>query len=366
VTSGDKRDLFERGESIEVPLGKIESELSSLWRQAAEPVPGEKPRAISRACLWTLLLRVEGEQMFVAAKRLVDDISVHVPARVIVMHVEPERDDAPIRSWVEANWRKSGHGDSGSDEVTLWASGEAVDRLPPLVRSLLVTDVPVAMLWWGKPPGKHAAARELLADIDRLIVDSRQLTSEAQFADYEQLSIARPDLELVDCAWLGVRPMRGLFAGLFDPPHDPTRLEMLDRVRVISGVIGCQSRALLTIGWLGSRLGWNEIKTDKDAPNLRRWKARRRNGGEVTIELETRNGAIHGVAGLELVAGKDEWTVKRENQCIQVKGPNRPDRVQPVRQHTDAELVVSALGPRGRDPVFRSALSEAVKLVGSK
>ncbi len=367
-TGADSRDKFERGDSIEVPLAKIESELANLWRQSAEPKPGEQPKPISRACLWNLIVRVEGEQMFVAAKRLIDDISAVMPARVIVMHVEPDAPntpDAPVKAWVEANWRKSGHGNSGSDEVTLWAAGAAVDRLPPLARSLMVTDAPVAMLWWGRPPTKNVPARELLHDIDRLIVDTRQLQSESQFAEYEEIAEADPELELVDCAWLGVRPLRGLCAGLFDPPHDAGKLEVLDRVRVVSGVQGCQSRGLLTIGWLATRLGWRDLKREKDAPNVRRWKATRRAGGEVAVELETRiGGATHGVAGLELEAGRDQWIIKRENQCIEVRGPETPDRVQPVRTHTDAELVVSALGPRGRDPVFRAALAEAVKLVG--
>jgi glucose-6-phosphate dehydrogenase assembly protein OpcA len=366
-SGSDRLDTFEKGGAIEVPVAKIETELAALWRQAVQKSGRKNP--VTRACLWNLILRVDSEPRFVEAKKLVDDISAQVPARVIVLHVEDQAPEAPVRAWVEANWRHSGHGDSGSDEVTLWAAGKSVARLPSLVRALRVTDLPTAMLWWGPPPGGHAPARDMLDEIDRLIVDTRKLPSEQGMSQFLEIADARPDLDLVDCAWLGVRPLRGLLAGMFDPPHDPRKLAVLDRVRVISGVTGCQSRALLALGWLASRLGWKDYRKLPDAPGLRRWKAIRPGpgAGEITLELETRTGgASHGVVGLELQAGDEKWIAAREQGRIDVHGPGCQPRVQPVRQHSDAELVVSALGPRGRDAIFKDSLREAVRLVGAK
>lgn len=360
TTDGEKLETFERGGAIEVPVARIEAELAGLWRQAAQSAGKKHP--VTRACLWNLIVRVDSEPMFVAAKPLIDEISKQIPARVILLHTAAADGGDTLRAWVEANWRKSGHGDSGSDEVTLYASGRAVERLPSLVRSLAVTDAPTAMLWWGAPP--QPTTRHLLHEIDRLIVDTRQLPREADLAEYQRISDELPALEVVDCAWLGVRPLRGLCAALFDPPRDPGKLEVLDRVRVISGVSGCQSRALLAFGWLASRLGWRDVRRLADEPSLRRFRATRRAGGQVTLELETRLGkSSHGVAGLELEAAGDRWTLRREEACIEVRGPNIPERVQPVRQHSDAELVATALGPRGRDPIFKDSLREAARLV---
>jgi glucose-6-phosphate dehydrogenase assembly protein OpcA len=356
--SDDRLASFERGDAIEVPLGKIEQELAALWRRAAEPKPGEKPRPITRACLWNLIVRATGEN-FRAAKRLIDDISKYIPARVIVLHSEPGPQDVdkPIRAWVEANWRKDGHVTSGSDEVTLFASGAAIDRLPSAVRALLVTDAPTSMRWWGPPPAATAPSRELLREVDRLIVDTRKVAEESQLADYHRLGEENPELEVVDCAWLGVRPLRGLCAGMFDA--DPSVLERIERVRVISGVTGSQSRALLTLGWLASRLGWSGVRALEAEGKTRRWKI-----GEVNCEIETRtDGPNHGVAGLELESRGEKWIISRANQCIEVHAANAPLRMQPARQHSDADLVVTSLGARGRDPIFRDALAIAAQLV---
>jgi glucose-6-phosphate dehydrogenase assembly protein OpcA len=354
-------ETFEKGGAIEVPVARIEQELANLWRQAAQR---SKVNAITRACLWNLIVRVDTEPLFISAKKLIDDVSAQVPARVILMHTAANDPDAPIRAWVEANWRNLGDVQSGSDEVTLWAAGRRVMHLPSLVRSLLVTDALTALLWWGPPPAQMT--RELLGEVDRLIVDTRKLPDERGMIDYYTIADGQPDLELVDCAWLGVRPLRGLTAGLFD--RDPRKLEVLTRVRIISGVSGCQSRALLFFGWLAARLGWQAPRRIAASGNLRAWKAIRRDGDEVTLELETNlKGPDHGVAGVELEAGlaedKERWVLTRDHGCIEVYGPDASRRVQPVRQHSDAELVVSALGARGRDPIFRASLREAARLV---
>jgi hypothetical protein len=369
VDGGDRVATFERGEALEVPLAKIENELAALWRQAAaRSASGPKRQPVTRACLWNLVLRVEGEDRFRATKRLIDELSDQVPARVILCRAEPTFADGPMRAWVEANWRRpEGGQSSGSDEVTLLAPGGAVSRLPSMVRALLSVDAPTAVLWLeGNELESGRTGDVLLGEVDRLILDSRQFADERTLVDLGRLAAAHPRLELVDLSWLGVRPLRGLCASLFDPPHDPRPLEALDRVRVTSGVAGTQSRSLLTLGWLSARLGWRNLRREAGASGLRRWRGVRRGGGEIVIELGTRtSGASHGVVGLELEAGGAVWTLERDRSCIDVNAPGLPRRLQPVRSHSDVELVVSALGVRGRDPVYREALGQAALLVGA-
>jgi glucose-6-phosphate dehydrogenase assembly protein OpcA len=348
---------FEKGGAIEVAPGRIEAELSSLWRAAAKA----SKTPVTRACLWNFLVRVQGDADFKYAKQLIDDISQRVPARVIVIRPEPSEDEGKIQSWVEANWRRDGHGASGSDEVTLMATGKSVNRLLSLVRSLTITDAPTATMWIGPPPGE--GERDLLKRAERLIIDSRKLPSEAGLPSLARLAQALPGVDLVDLSWLGISPIRGLAASFFD--LDPAPLQKLERVHVSTGVEGTQARALLLLGWLGSRLGWRNYRK-LDGGEVRRWQASRKDGGSLAIELTNdRRGAHHGVNAVTLMAGSDEWSLLRSQSCIDVRGPGLPQRLQPARSHSDAELTVTALGPRGRDPVFRAALEHAAQLVES-
>ena len=171
-------------------------------------------------------------------------------------------------------------------------------------------------------------------------------------------------MDLTDLSWLGISPLRGMCAALFDAPRDPAHLQQLDRVRVVSNIQGTQARGLLCLGWLMARLGWTQPTRLPDAQSSRRWQARRKDGQAVTLELATQPGGKHGVAALALSAGGDTWSLERTD-IICVRGPDVPARAQPARSHTDAELLASALGGRGRDRVFREALGAAVSLVGA-
>ncbi len=359
----ERLQVFERGGAIEVPVGRIENELAALWRRAAEARPGQIPNAVTRACLWNLVVRVRGDADFKHAKDVIDDLSQRIPARTIVMRIEPEGPDE-LRAWVEANWRRREGGGpaSGSDEVTLWASGKAVERVPSLVRSLLYSDAPTAMFWAESLPSPGPIVRELVHQADRLIVDTRRLDSERGLADLCEIGTREPDLQLADLSWIGISPLRGMCAALFDPPRDASVLERLDRVRVVSNIHGTQARALLALGWLMARLGWREATRASDDKGARRWKAKRADGKPVSLELATEPGGDHGVATLELHAGGDVWALERDTS-IHVRGPDMPPRSQPARSHSDAELLASALGSRGRDVVFRDALGCAAELV---
>ncbi len=361
----DRLQVFERGGAIEVPVGRIEAELAALWRRAAESRPGQVPNAITRACLWNLVVRVHGEAEFQHAKRVIDDLAQRIPARTIVMRIEPDQPDG-LRAWVEANWRRREGGGpaSGSDEVTLLAAGKAADRVPSLIRSLLYSDAPTAMFYGSTLPPPGPVVAELLHQSDRLVVDTRKLADERGLAELCAIGAREPQLQLADLSWIGISPLRGMCAALFDPPRDASVLFRMDRVRVVSNIQGTQARGLLALGWLVSRLGWSEPRRIADDKSTRRWQARRKDGQAVLLELATEPGGTHGVAGLELHAGGDVWSLTRDTS-IHVVGPDLPPRSQPARSHSDAELLASALGSRGRDAVFRDALAAAAALVQS-
>src|SRR5438105_11122652 len=170
-----KLSEFESGRAIAVPLPQIERELATLWREAAQAARATgRAQALTRACLWNLVVRVPGETALVRAKRIIDAISSSVPARVLVLETRSDAAAEPVRAWIEANWHRieGGRIEIGSEEVTLRAAGETVDDLAPVVRALLVPDVPTAALWLGAAPDPRGNLdRELRAAADRLILD---------------------------------------------------------------------------------------------------------------------------------------------------------------------------------------------------
>ena len=354
------------GQRTEVAPDKIEAALSERWRKLAEAATLAHGRPVTRAVLWNVILTGAPE----VTRKLVDELVSESPTRAIVL-AEPTEGDGLLHAYVETNIAKHGDGSIGADEVTLEVGGQgdtakqSLSQIPSVVRSLLVPDSKTALAWIGAPPPADHVSRGLVGEIDRLILDTRRLSPEDGDRGLETLlalSHRHQRLEVADLAWLGISPLRGLCAALFDPPCDPGPLAELDEVVVTSGVPGVQARALLMLGWLGSRLGWKEAASMPG--DLRSFSVARADGGRVMLRIAVdEGGARHGVRKLELVSRDRRWSLERDNEKIEVHAPGLPVRAQPARSHTLVERVGEALGRKGRDRNYHDALRFAVGLV---
>ena len=157
-----------------------------------------------------------------------------------------------------------------------------------------------------------------------------------------------------------------ILASLFDPPRDPTQLQRIDRARVTSNIQGTQARGLLALGWLMSRLGWHNARRLPDGKSLRSWQLERGDGKAVRLELATATGSgTHGVAGLELFAGPgndERWAF--DPRRLHPHPLPRPAAAHAAgAQPRRRRALASALGARGRDPMYKQALASAAALV---
>jgi glucose-6-phosphate dehydrogenase assembly protein OpcA len=353
-------------ERDEVALDKIESALSARWRRIAEVAKQNKAPPLTRAFLWNLIVSGPAEQ----TPALIDQLAAEVPVRAIVLREAGEGE--AVRAFVETNLGRQGAHAVGSDEVTIEVGARgAWRRVPSIVRSALCPDALTALVWVGEPPPPDHVACSFVGEVDRLILDSRRLppVQDGERALGRILSLAEryPQLELCDLSWLGISALRGLCAGLFDPPRDPAPLAALDEVVVVSGVDTVQVRGLLMLGWLGVRLGWREPSQMRaERPGQRRFAVVRADGGRVNLRIETElGGPKHGVRRLELASRGQRWTLWRDNEKIELEGPGIPRRGQPARSHTVGERLAEALGGKGRDRQYREALTFAAALAGA-
>ncbi|MFO0572732.1 MAG: glucose-6-phosphate dehydrogenase assembly protein OpcA [Polyangia bacterium] len=294
----DRIDAFTMGAALSVEPDKIQQELLALWRKAAERAKREGSRfEVARACLWNLIVHADGDAEFYETKRLLDEISETVPARILALHEtwheDPNSvvgdDGAPLRAFVEANFRRtsSGRREIVAEEITLEASRLHSHRLPGLVRALLLPDVPTALVVRNPAADSHWLPR-IAPEVDRFVFDSGKLDSAAGLlrvarvlgrlfpqsahpaatpASLEghphgpspQLAIdgfepsGPKTVEIADLGWLRLWPWRALIASQFDAPQDAAVLPRLDRIE-IHHVPGAGPAALLLAGWLMGRL----------------------------------------------------------------------------------------------------------------
>ncbi len=357
----DRVDAFSLGASIAVEPDRIEQELSALWRKAAERAQSEGARfTVTRACLWNLIIHSDGEAEFKRTKRLIDELSESVPARIISLHEPGETHSSlsssagsPLRASIEANFRRSGSGrrEVLAEEITLEAPRTESQRLPGLVRSLLLPDIPTALFVRNPSTDYHWLPR-LAPEADRFIFDSGKLPNGAALQRVYRLMrrMYRGErIEIADLGWLRLWPWRMLLAALFDPPAAAESLRNVEQIVIHHGADG-ESSAHLLGGWLLGRL-----RISRDKLHLCEVASHHPSVGPAEIERVILTAKEH-VYSARAMDG---------NPCICLESPFQPERIQPVSGRPDFELMVAAMGVGGRDPLMYEALRLGTELVRS-
>ncbi len=172
-------------------------------------------------------------------------------SRLIVLAYEPRREHLDARVAMSAD------GDPAPGELSLLLESVVVelgkrhlDDLRTIVDPLVVTDLPT-LLW---SPHGHAEAIEALEPLGQaLLLDSVEDPVWREALDYaDSLS---GSLYVVDLAWLRSTPWRERIAGAFQRPQRRAELDTIARVTIRHHPRSTVS-AMLLVGWLASRLGW--------------------------------------------------------------------------------------------------------------
>lgn len=238
-------------EEVRVDYASIEKSLAELWR--GENREGSE-HAVTRAALWNVVAHTWRPADHSEASQTLSRAAASVPQRTIVVRAEP---DAPpdIASWISANCHMIGREKQVcSEEVAIVASGDRVQRVPPLVNALLIPDMPVAVWWIGDLPNEHHSyVDRLLEPADRLIVDSSHFDSPDDLALVwriaEETTTAPADLN-----WVRLEDWRAATAAIFDPGPMRSRLRRIREVRVCAttsrNTFGDSAESFLYAAWL--------------------------------------------------------------------------------------------------------------------
>jgi glucose-6-phosphate dehydrogenase assembly protein OpcA len=262
----DEFDLvIERGEARSVNLENIEKGLTALWQAAGKPRPGETEQPVTRACVFNLVICVDGDDQLDEATETIAQITWSYPCRAIVLELKPEEPRSEIIAYISAHCQlPTATGKKVCcEQITVVGTGAAAEGMWSVVLPLLVPDLPV-ILWWPGDPDLHGSLfKHLLDTVDRVIMDSRVFAAPTRtFMQLAELSRQhQTDIAFSDLSWSRLTPWRNLLAAFFDAPEYLPYLYHVDRVEIHyeapDDVTSPNfSEALLMIGWLATQLGW--------------------------------------------------------------------------------------------------------------
>ena len=367
------------GETRRVDVVAVESELTQLWKAAAEDTLEGQP--VVRACVLNLVGYAPGDDVAQHINEVISQVSSRHPSRSIIIVADPRAKSAGLRASISAHCQvpTAGGRQVCSEQITLHASGAAVDEVHGTVLPLLVPGLPVFLWWHDEPPLDSHLFQELLDTCDHLVIDSADFAPERAavlLADLQRIS-QKSDVALSDLAWSRLTHWRELVAQFFDAQPGRQYLDRLDAVSVeIASVHGREpdfTEGLLLIGWLASRLGWvleqGAQRPRRGAPvfNLKS------DSGLVTVELTA--DPAHPSEGLQSLslraAGGAVFAISRsaDDEACGVVSAELPEgsgysRVVQMDLPSEAALLSDELDSSGHDAVFEEALAQAVRFMG--
>jgi Glucose-6-phosphate dehydrogenase subunit len=239
-------------------LERVERELRACW--SSPTATGETPK--TRARTRNLVVVAGTPELASRWSSIIDDVLQTIPARAIVVGLDPDGGDA-LEASATAVYTPAGSGGDAvcSERVTLVARGVICTRLASCVDTLRTADVPTTLVWLGRVHADDPAFEPLARDADRIILDAAQ-ASLASVAQVVRWAGGRPAYEspgVADLAWTRLAAWQELCARMFDEPplrelpSGVTRVEVL-QASAAGAPLGCEGGLLL--GWLATRLGW--------------------------------------------------------------------------------------------------------------
>ncbi len=367
----------------EVSVANLETELSSLWRSAAEGVSGGG--IVTRACALTLLVSVESEEEGRRVSEMIGEVTRQNPCRTVIMVSEPAGEPSGVHAWISAHCHIPAEGEKQvcSEQVTVVARGDSVRALPNIVLPLVVPGLPI-YLWWRAGRFEPASCYdEILRVADRVLIDSGRFQDPA--SDLPRLaaiaSEAKDHRGFSDLNWVRMTPWRELMAQCFDPPELQPYLGWVRRLTIEYEKTSPrratqEAQALLLVAWLARRLNWEPAETLRAGPAGALACVFRSSSGPVEVCLTPRDypgggeGASFSVAlesagdppaEFSLIRGPEGHSVT--TKCV-IQGHAAVSRNVRLDVLEEVEVVNDELKYLGRNRVFEETLAMVGRMAG--
>jgi len=382
--------------------GAIHDELNRLWSELEGPAQGGAGEVtaeanadgggLMRANTLNLLAVARNERDAGLITATVSRLHDFLPSRTIILVTRPPSGgDHEGASPYDVHLQLIEQ-HTGSDApplrfetITITAGIQEMGQLASLVSPLLAAEQP-DFLWW---PGNDFVNNPLFEDlqqiVDRVIVDSAQLGNDTSGVAAMRALLDRDDAGspyIGDFTWLRLAPWRQLIAQFFDPPDVQLCLDSIEEVTISyadmrqDGSSGLAS-ALLTVGWLASRLGW-DIMDPLERRRAGGWSAPLRAAGngrgrEISLRLlpDRSPHARFSLRHVEITSGGEHpgtFRVERTDADDMVTSSETKtvplvSRMVYAKRPTNEKMLGEELQRFGRDRTFEEALTFATRLL---
>jgi hypothetical protein len=262
-----------------VEAGRVLRELDALWRDAGK----QEGAGVLRACAMTMLV-VTGDRN--AAAETLTGITREHPSRVVLIEQRPggaPSARANVQCWMPFGGRQQ----ICSEQIELEA--EALEDLLPVVRGVLVPDLPVVLWCRDLSLAASAGVRAMAALAGKVIVDTAGVPEATEARRFVE-ALRGGRAAVADLAWTRLTRWRETVQQAFRTPACREKLRSVDRISLLWAGAGTPSTVAYLAGWLrwlapGAALELACIDPQMPAPGMGRIRELRLRGNEVDVRL---------------------------------------------------------------------------------
>lgn len=358
----------------------IEAGLQELWRTAEA---GEVGGPLVRAASMTLIVPVQDEAAADSLAPILEDLAGTHPSRVVLIILDEDESEPHAR--LSSHSGRPGDGESVRywEEIRLVAPRRAIHQIMSAVSTLVLPSLPV-QCWWPVEPSFDDDLYNHVAEIgDRIVLDSSGFAEPTRAIPLLSAGIeaTHETVAFGDLSWTRLTPWRLLAAEFFDTPADQGLLDSVQKVRVefATSLGGESAQALLFVGWLASRLGWEERRhqaaggggwrielVDGVRPvqvEIVRAPTGRRDGQQLT-EPGIRSITIEAVEQDRRVTYSIERVRDDEAKATRADGDRR-ERFERMPSQDELDILRDELGGFSTDRIYQESLAVVAKLFGA-
>jgi glucose-6-phosphate dehydrogenase assembly protein OpcA len=336
-------------DAIEAALRELLAERSKLNQDAADG-------GLVPARVLNMVVFVESAHSEEIADRL-RGVGRYHASRTIVLSYERDREELDARVSIVSDGERGPGEPALLRETAIVEIGERhLDDLTTIADPLVVSDLPT-LLW---SPHRHPAAADALLELAQAtLIDSieQPVWSEA----IERACKLSEQAYVVDLAWLRSTPWRERIAATFDPQRMRPELHSLRRLQIRHHPDSTVA-AMLFVGWLASRLGWqldrSRIEGRAERDGALTGSARAQAGAQIELHLQAAPELrVPGLAGIAL-CGESGLQIELD------RGPGglHERRRRPISdRHDGAERAWTLLGAsRGEGGILGEGIRQAL------
>lgn len=366
----------------QIDVRAIERELASLWAVPQAVMAGGVEVLPTRTSVLNLVIYAPNEELAERATRLIESLATYHPSRVLIFSAisDPHAFDTDIDARVTSYCRIDApeHVAACVEQVSITVLPDQLNVLPSIIAPLTLPDLPTFLWWMGQPPLNDARFDRVLLAADRLILDSfefnRPLSSLVREADFcGQIGSV---CVISDLNWARLTGWRETVAQFFDIPDCHWALEYISRLEIRYGRDDARPdnpiQALLFIGWMSDRLGWQVESAEQQGANTWVFTVAEPGGRSIVVEMAGRPSPSEfdgHILAVNLSAGDGSKSAalgaSRVGDLAVIKMVARTDgqfrveraiQVPPPGLH---RLLIDELEQVVRDRIFERALQEA-------